>query len=289
MKNRNLPYGYRYENGDIVTNPEEVKVLNEIFHYYLGGYSLLKIADILNGKKVEYAPDIIGWNKSRIMRLIEDERYVGTDTFPPIITLEKHKQMCQLKAQKNTQRATDKNSDIFKLKIPVFCETCGERMHRRQDNRLKVRQKWICTNCSTIIGLPDEILLKEITELLNILIERPDLVAIEPVNRNPNERIISINKDIENLLDASNVNRELLRTKIMELVSVKYDGISSIPYIARQLKADLEKASPLLTFSADLCNRIVQSVYIRTDGTLSLKLINGQLIAKEQLYGNRNY
>lgn len=83
---RTIPYGYRYENGAVTINPDESNIIQRIFSEYLHGQSLLNIAADLNTDCIEYRPGVIVWNKSRIMRLIEDERYIGTDTFPALIT-----------------------------------------------------------------------------------------------------------------------------------------------------------------------------------------------------------
>ena len=44
MKNRNIPYGYRFENGIIVIDLSEANTLRRIINEYLDGKSLLKIA-----------------------------------------------------------------------------------------------------------------------------------------------------------------------------------------------------------------------------------------------------
>lgn len=103
MKKRNVPFGYQYQNGLITTHPQEVAVLHRVFSEYQNGLSLLEIANRLNAENVEYQPGVTGWNKSRIMRLIEDERYTGKDNFPAIIYEETHRAMIDMKAQKNTQ------------------------------------------------------------------------------------------------------------------------------------------------------------------------------------------
>ncbi|WP_279221760.1 recombinase family protein [Acutalibacter sp. 1XD8-33] len=78
-------------NGTITTHPQEVTVLNRIFSEYQNGLSLLDIANRLNDENVQYQPGATGWNKSRIMRLIKDDRYTGKGGFPAIIDEETHK------------------------------------------------------------------------------------------------------------------------------------------------------------------------------------------------------
>ena len=82
MKNRTVPYGYRYENGIIVLHPQESKIVKRICKAYLDGQSLLAIATWLNEEQIEYMPEVIGWNKARLKRIIEDERYLGKEPYP---------------------------------------------------------------------------------------------------------------------------------------------------------------------------------------------------------------
>ena len=90
MKNRNIPYGYCYNNGTIIVNPTESAIVGEVCLSYLEGQSLLKIAEWLNERLIEYLPGIYGWNKARVKRILEDERYLGTDSYPRLISEEIH-------------------------------------------------------------------------------------------------------------------------------------------------------------------------------------------------------
>ncbi|WP_217959882.1 recombinase family protein [Acutalibacter muris] len=178
MKKRNVPFGYQYQNGVITTHPQEVAVLNRIFSEYQKGMSLSEIASRLNDENIEYQTGVTGWNKSRIMRLIEDVRYTGKDGFPAIIDEDTHQTMMEIKAQKNTQHSTDRNHEIFHIDVPVICPTCGHEMIRRHDSRFKkCQQRWICSNadCRTAIHKADSDLLDDITVLLNRVIVNPEL------------------------------------------------------------------------------------------------------------------
>ena len=63
MKNRTLPYGYCCKDGVIVIEPQESKVLKQIYAAYLDGSSMLTIAEQLNREKIEYRDGVTGWNK----------------------------------------------------------------------------------------------------------------------------------------------------------------------------------------------------------------------------------
>lgn len=143
MKNRNIPFGYRYEDGKIVVNPDEQNTLQRICSEYLDGRSLLQIANGLESDKVEFAPGIITWNKARIMRIVDDDRYLGNVTYPQVIDEATVERMRSRKASRNTQTSTDRQSGIYLLKVPVVCPACGKPMHRLQDTRCKCTQKWV--------------------------------------------------------------------------------------------------------------------------------------------------
>lgn len=85
MKNRNIPFGYKYAEGTVTVNPTEAETVKAICSSSHGGQSLLTISKQLNEQSVEYMPGVIGWNKARLMRIFEDRRYPSTDVCPVII------------------------------------------------------------------------------------------------------------------------------------------------------------------------------------------------------------
>ena len=235
MKKRNVPFGYQYQSGMITIHPQEAAVLNRIFCEYQNGMSLLDIANRLNAENIEYQPSVTGWNKSRIMRLIEDERYTGRGGFPAIIDEDTHQTMMEIKAQKNTQHGTDRSHEIFHIDVPIICPACGSEMNRRYDSRFKkCQQRWICSNtdCRTVIHKADSDLLDDITVLLNRLVVNPELVQIpaEP-GHEPSVQVRKAENEIARMLDTLDYDKNALRKKMMECVSLKYADIDSAPYV----------------------------------------------------------
>ena len=283
MKKRNIPFGYQYQNGVITAHPQEVTVLNHIFSEYQKGMSLLEIANRLNDDNVEYQPGVTGWNKSRIMRLIEDERYIGKDGFPAIIDEDTHQTMIEMKSLKNTQHSTDRTSEIFHIDVPVICPECGKEMVRRHDSRFKrCQQRWICSTCRTAIHKADSALLDDITVLLNRAIVNPELVLIPADSEY--EQSVQVRKaenEIARTLDTVDYDKNALRKKMLESVSLKYADIDSAPYTAHRLKAVLADAEPLSTFSLTLFKRVVQEIQLTKDSTVSINLLNGQTVRKD--------
>ncbi|WP_304583575.1 recombinase family protein [Acutalibacter muris] len=287
MKKRNIPFGYQYQNGVITAHPQEVTVLNRIFSEYQNGMSLLDIADRLNAENVEYQPGVTGWNKSRIMRLIEDVRYTGKGDFPAIIDEDTHQAMIEIKAHKNTQHSTDRNHEIFHIDVPVICPTCGGEMVRRHDSRFRrCQQRWVCSNagCRTVIHKADSDLLDNITVLLNRAIVNPGLVLIPVIDESMSVQTLKAENEIARTLDTLDYDKNTLRKKMLECASLKYAGIDSAPYIAHRLKATLADAEPLSAFSLPLFKRAVQCIHLDKNGTVAITLINNQAIRKDDEY-----
>ena len=294
MKKRNIPFGYQYRNGAITIQPQEAVVLNRIFSEYQNGLSLLEIANRLNDENIAYQTGVTGWNKSRIMRLIEDERYIGKGGFPAIIDEGTHQTMIEMKSLKNTQHSTDRTSEIFHIDVPVICPTCGGEMVRRHDSRFRrCQQRWVCSNagCRTVIHKADSDLLDNITVLLNRVIVNPGLVQIpaEP-GHELSVQVLKAENEIARTLDTIDYDKNAMRKRMLECASLKYADINSTPYIANRLKAVLADAEPLSTFSLALFKRMVQAVHLGKDGAVSIKLINDQMVGKDDEYAaNSNY
>ena len=51
--------------------------------------------------------------ESRIKRIIEDERYLGTSSHPPIIDEDMHKTLMLINRKRIRQKHIDRKSDIF--------------------------------------------------------------------------------------------------------------------------------------------------------------------------------
>jgi hypothetical protein len=284
MKNRTVPYGYKYENGIIILHPQESKIVKRICKAYLDGQSLLAIATWLNEEQIEYMPEVIGWNKARLKRIIEDERYLGKEPYPLILDEETHTAMQRIKEQRNTQKNIDRKTDIFQIAVPVKCPICGGRMLRRHDNRYKVQQRWLCENdeCKTLIKIADSDLIKAINSILaGITPER--IQAIGTSESEPSVAVRRVNNEIARLFDTTEVDKESLRKKLLEGISKRYEDIVNTPYATRKIQAELVGDNS--TEGVQRINKTISEIILYTDLTVGIILLNGQFIRKEQTHG----
>ncbi len=284
MKNRTVPYGYKYENGIIILHPQESEIVKRICMAYLDGQSLLAIATWLNEEQIEYMPEVIGWNKARLKRIIEDERYLGKEPYPLILDEETHTAMQRIKEQRNTQKNIDRKTDIFQIAVPVKCPICGGRMLRRHDSRYKVQQRWLCENdeCKTLIKIADSDLIKAINSILaGITLER--IQAIGTSESEPSVAVRRVNNEIAHLFDTTEVDKESLRKKLLEGISKRYEDIVNTPYATRKIQAELVGDNS--TEGVQRINKTISEIILYTDLTVGIILLNGQFIGKEHTNG----
>ena len=290
MKLRTIPYGYQFTDGAVAVHPQERDTVMEICKAYLDGKSLLQIAEHLNADGVEYLPSVTGWNKARLKRIIEDERYLGRESYPAILDKETFDALQRLKAERNTRKNCDRATDIFQISVPVKCPVCGRSMRRHSDSRLKsVEQRWTCQNpeCKKRIAKSDEELLREITKLLNRAISAPEMIRIPTAtDREPCPEVRKLDNEIGRMLESINSDKDALRKAVLRRVSAAYRDIPNEIYTAKRLRAVFANAEPLSSFSSDLFCRTVKAIRFHEDGTIGILLTNDQEIGKEGLYGN---
>lgn len=293
MKNRRFPYGYEMQKGEIQICKAEKNILTEIFNSYINGSNLKEIADSLTINKVEYLPDECGWNKSRIKRIIEDRRYLGDERYPQLIQEEIFNKANSIKQIRRTTKnyvVTAENKPVVYL---TRCAECGAPLYHITDTRYTESERWCCKTdeCRLNIKLTISELLKDITDLLNEIISNQEFIQYSKAETSsePSIEIMRMENDIERLIEQPDFDKDKLQNLILKCAEKKYSYDKSTRHITDRLKADFEKSSPLSAFSMDLFEKTVSAVLIDKQGSVSIKLKNGNIIGKENLNGCTDY
>lgn len=278
-KNRNILYGYKFEKGRIVVHDAEAKIVNQVFTDYVNGLSLLKIANQLTQKGIEYLPNQVNWNKGKIKRIIEDKRYLGDDKYPKIIETDIFTQANRTKVKRDTTKNITRNKYIYKLNMPVVCSECNGQMKRVHHPQLTITEKWTCTECGHSVSIFDDDLIRKISDTLNYLILNPSLIQSDSESDKSKETVKTEN-EINRMLEIPNADKEILQQKIFELAALKYADLDSGSYISEQIKAEFEKAESSNKIALPLLMRTTQAIQLNTDAEISLLLKNSQIIRK---------
>lgn len=287
MKIRAIPFGYKYDVGQIVVDETAACVVKEIFKQYINGNSLLNISSLLNNMNIEYRPGVVGWNKARIKRIIEDKRYLGNQDYPTIISEDLSEKANTLKSGKNTQSNIDKDNMIYSLEATVCCPCCGNIMKRIFEPRNKIPERWRCerAGCHRIIPISDVDLLSEIQDLFNSIISNPELITPSDSENQISIKTQRAENEINRLFDSRNPNKDEIRGKLIEAVSLKYGDIDTAKYESQWLRDLFLSQAPFKKFPLELFNQTVNTISFDGDESVTVTLINGQTVGKERSYG----
>ena len=161
MANRTLPFGYCMQSGSIHVVENEAEIVRTIFASHAEGNSYEKLASGLNSRDIPFASER-PWNKNAVARLLKDIRYLGDDTYPPIVMPE------EFGNRKTDACGKREHPEIKDIRILSRCAVCGGPVRRERKN------VWRCPHCmAEAAHITDKRLMDSTAGLLNALCESP--------------------------------------------------------------------------------------------------------------------
>ena len=130
MSYRKMLYGYQIRDGEITIVKKEAVLVRRIFSLYADGLSYQKISDLLNTEKIPYSQETPAWNKHKIKRLLENPRYMGQDSYPPILDSRVFQETQEHIQEKTAGYVHQKERPVIRLKNRINCAQCGGALHR---------------------------------------------------------------------------------------------------------------------------------------------------------------
>lgn len=278
-KNRTIPFGYFMKNGEITTNPKEVYAVVTIFDDYLKGKSLLEIAKLMETEKIRYSEYSDYWNKNMVKRIIENDKYLGNDTYPQLITDDIFKRA----NEKRVKKATTLNlisEDLQAIRNVTYCLECGHKLSRIGGN--SKYEKWDCRNpdCYKLeFRLTDQMIIGAVLNVLNSAIANPSLLESggEICAYAPTEEIVRQQNEINRMIDSVQVDFDRVKAEIFRLAEMKYDCCSynDSPQKTEELIALLQNNEQLNTLDIGLFKSCVSKIWISHFCAIEVELING--------------
>lgn len=272
-KNRYLPYGYKIENGKTAPEPQEAEIIRRIYRAYAEGLSYKKIAEQLTAESVCYLPKKSVWNKNMVARILQNERYDGSEKYPAIL------EAGQRQAAQTMQKpyTHTESPDIKALKPLLVCGICGEPIQRRL--KTSGEERWYCPADVKHVGtaLTDEALLESIGALQSHLAENPQLaVTPQKADRRIDLGVIRLQNEIDHALSRPEPDLPQIRQSILMLAAQKYaaqesedDGRALADSLSRPKDSGLD---------AKGLKGIIEQIEITYASVSALVLKNGQII-----------
>ena len=278
-KNRVIPFGYCMKNGEITTEPKEVYAVATIFSEYINDKSLSEIAKQMEFEKIQYTADSTHWNKNMVKRIIENEKYLGTEKYPKIIDDDIFRQA----NEKRVRKATTFNlipDDLQEIRKRTYCAECGYRLSRIGGN--SKYEHWDCRNpdCYKLeYRLTDQMIIGAVLNVLNSAIANPSLLESggEISTYSPNADVIRKQNEINQMTDSSQVDFDRVKAEIFRLAEMKYDccTYNDSPQKTDEIKKLLKNHEQLNTLDIGLFKSCVSKIWISHFCTIEVEFVNG--------------
>ncbi len=99
----NIPYGYNYDDGKLIVNEDESKVISDIYSWYVDGKSLGKITKILNLKEIPTKKNKT-WAKKTVSRILKNPLYCGFLHWEKYINKGEHEKIIDIEKFNKVQK-----------------------------------------------------------------------------------------------------------------------------------------------------------------------------------------
>ena len=254
----------RQKAGD--AGKEQISALRRLVDE-LAGYS--QIADEMTQQGVRYHQHTAQWNKHMVKRILENERYLGMDGYPQLVTDEEFLAARLRRGEQNTYAPCP--SEIIPIRDKAVCALCGEKMAR--DTKSRGRPRWRCKNpeCGGSVYLDDSIILERVVQKLKVLAHSPECIRL-PKAAPASTDALRIENELALCFNRADINPEYMKTLIMAAAAERYAGLND-PTPAHKLellrqKLELEPESEETLW--EVFESAVAQVRIGKGGEISL-------------------
>lgn len=265
------------QNGIITTNSAEVLAVLTIFSDYMSGKSL---NDIAKNMGVSYSENV-AWNKNMVNRVLENEKYLGTDAYPQLISEDVFRAVNERKRAKATSLCIVPD-ELREVRNLTECKECGRRLFRTKG------ELWDCRNkgCQPyLFKLTDQMLTGAVLSIFNTVIVNPALVESDAVVSEyiPTSEILCNQAEIDRSIDNGTKSAEIIKNDILRLAELKYKHCtySDIPQKTDLLKSMLNGRQQLNTIDSGLLKSCIKKITVSHSCVIEAEFINGVIIKNE--------
>lgn len=275
---RMLPFGYGIREGMLVVEESEAAFVREVFEKRAQGETYAGIAESLQSRGIAFDDGAAGWDKHKIRRILENERYIGKDGFPPILSEEAYGKARSYAPVQSTKKPC--HPAVQKLKPVIRCGLCGAKMNRDYMRRRTCNPiAWTCGECGAKLFLADEALLECIAEaqrwMKQKLMEQKEKTA--PIPESAESRILE--SGIRKLLGEPQRDREELRKRILQWTAARYEAAKDARIDHGERMRLLLEEHTLEQYDAALTEETVEAVLLQEPHIIRIRFMNGREIS----------
>ena len=207
-----------------------------------------ELAEYMQGTGVPYEEGK-KWNINMIARILSDERYIGTDGYPAIIT------------EHSFKASTEKREK----KAPAVQRTEAQKMLRRK------------CRCRVTPHIEHEVLY-----LLNTLAGKPERIEAPKGQERPNTRLEILQSELNDMMENLPVDETQARQKLIEVTVAMYEAIDPREYETHRMKIVFRNEHRRSELDACLISQNVSAVMVESNGTVRVRLKNDQILERRE-------
>lgn len=214
-----------------------------------------------------------------VKRIIENEKYLGTEKYPQIIDTDIFRQA----NEKRVRKATTLNlisDDLQEIRKVTYCAECGNRLFRKVNG--KGREYWNCGNPDCFkfeYRLTDQMIIGAALTVLNSAIANPSLLESggEISIYSPTADIVRQQNEINRMTDSVQVDFDKAKAEIFKLAEMKYDCCIYNDSLQKtdEIKSLLQNCEQLNTLDIGLFKSCVSKIWISHFCTIEVEFVNG--------------
>lgn len=278
---RKIPFGYIIEGGVTQPHPQEANAVRYIFGQYLAGASLLVIAEDMTEHGPRYHQHTPAWNKNMVKRILENQKYIGADSYPPLVSDEDFAATQCQRSSRNTYAPL--SDEVRPILGKMACAGCGGRLAR--GTRSHGRVHWRCQDCGQSVSISDEALAEMVSGRLRELSQAPHrLTAPEAQQIGPGLEAIWLQNELTLALNRGGGSPEYIKSLVLTAAVQRYSQLPdpTPAHELERLRTRLEQGPADADTLSTLLTRAVRAVRMAPEKTVELELINGTIITEEK-------
>ena len=285
MANRMITYGYGMQDGELVIINAEAIIVKRVFKDYIDGKLLAEIADELTRESIEYFLGNCQWNKNRIARIIDNEKYIGADGYPQIIDDDDFVYAKQLKESKGAKKIHFDEEIEYLRNNKVICAQCDSPI--RRISKWRSREKWMCRKgCGNEIYLSDNVIFGGINAIIFKITQNPNIAVPIRQETTYNPALKRCQNEVNRVFGSKNPTFTAGKKMIFELAQLKFEiGNETTPDIyTDMLIEDCAKIVAQERVDKAFIEKHIEKISIDKDGYVIVRFINGaELTNKEEV------
>lgn len=220
------------------------------------------------------------WSKQKIT-------VMGTsdDATSPIAAVD-YETANAMKTDKGGKREAD-TPETALLKRKVICAECGHHYTRRR-NYSGTREHWECPNrCKIPVFMDDAFLYEKLRNLLNDVIFAPDVLRYGADSEDvyqPTLELMRQDRKIDRMTEQKNPKFLPIKGAIYDAAFSRFDccRLDASKAVTDRLIEYIKTLEPMEALDFSLIDRIVKSISVHGNGTLSVKFLNDKTIDEKE-------